>query len=127
MKKRTLYLLLLLFSLFLFGCGNDDLNLGSEKGQSCAKQAIDAVTEYLDGSYSYDRTYNTLGELCNEMKYASNEKDADNNPNHLADFGIYIKILGMQNDLLHDNTTNNAESYNQLKNDIEELQIQIDN
>lgn len=127
MKKYILYLFPLFCLLFLFGCGSDNTYLGSEKGQSCAKQAIDTVTNYLNGSFTYERAYNTLEKLDNDMKYVSDEKDAANNPNHTADRSISIEIMGMLIDLSHDNYANDAESYEKLKTGIENLQSYIDN
>ena len=125
MRKCTL--LFLLFSSLIFGgCGNNDSDYGSEKGQSCAKQAIEAITSYCDGTFTYERAKNTLDKLCDDMNYVSEDTDNDSNPNHSADLGIQIAIMGAHQSLIYDNYKNDAESYDSLQEDIDSLQKYIE-
>ena len=126
MKKNILYLFPLFCSLFLFGCGSDNTYLGSEKGQSCAKQAVETITHYCDGTFTYERTENTLNKLCNDMNYVLEDTDKDSNPNHYADFSIHSAILSASINLISDNYKNNTESYDNLQEDVDNLQKYID-
>ena len=126
MKKHAVSLLMIICIFVLFGCGQNSTDYGSQKGQSCAKQAIEAITSYCNGTFTYERTKNTLDKLYEDMDYVSESSDEDKNPNHLADFGIQVSILQAGHDLLMDNYDNDANSYQELQNDIDELQKYID-
>ena len=124
--KKHVALLLMVFCIFtLFGCGKDSTDYGSEKGQACAKQAIEAITSYCDGVFTYERAKNTLDKLYADMDYASETSDEDKNPNHLADYSIQFAIFQAGHDLLIDDYDNDANSYGELQKDIDELQKYI--
>lgn len=125
MRKSTL--LFLLSCSLLFGCGNNNSDYGSEKGQSCAKQAVETITHYCDGTFTYERAEATLNKLCDDMNYVFEDIDKDSNPNHSADFGIHSAILSAYLNLIDDNYKNNAESYDNLQEDIDNLQKYTDN
>lgn len=126
MKKYTVLLLMICCIFILSGCGKNSTDYGSQKGQSCAKQAIETINSYCDNVFTYERAKNTLEKLYADMDYVSETSDEDKNPNHLADYSIQVAILQASHDLLMDDYDNDANSYEELQKDIDELQKYVD-
>lgn len=122
MKKRFVAMFLCCLMLVSGGCGKD---YGSQKGQDCAKQAIETITSYCDGIITYDMAKNTLDKLSADMDYASDAADREKNPNHAADFSIQASITIAGSDLLHDKINSDADSYEKLQKDIDNLRKYI--
>lgn len=125
MKNHAFLLSIILCALILFGCGKNSTDYGSQKGQACAKQAIEAITSYCNGTFTYERTKKKLDKLSNDMNFVSEDTDKDNNPNHYADSSIRTAILSAYMNLGYDNFENDAESYEELQKNVEELQKYI--
>lgn len=106
-KRIAIFLVTVLSVLFaLSGCSSTK---ASDKAVSIAKQAIEAVDDYLDGKITYDSVSAKIDDLCNEMAYVD---DLDRDDEHkAADYSISVSISTLPSDLLWDNYHNDDESY----------------
>ncbi len=120
MHIKQLCVALLTLSL-LSGCGSSE-NPPSAKAKSCAEQAIEVANNYLNGELSYGIASGKLDELSTDMDYVNEDSDAETNPNHSTDFRISIAITGLSVDMISDNHNSNAETFDEILTDIEELE-----
>lgn len=105
----------------LSGCSSSE-NPPSTKAKSCAEQAIEVANDYLSGALSYDIASKKIDELSADMDYVNEDSDVETNPNHTTDFRISIAITGLSVDMISDNHGSNAETYDEIISDIEELE-----
>lgn len=121
MKKL---LTIICLSILLTGCGNTkDTITMSNKAKSCGEQALEISSQYLSGDVSYDEAHSKLEALSNDMKYV-NDQDF-NDPNYSGDFSIASSITTIKANLALDNSSNNAESYDKLKKNVDDLTYKL--
>ena len=109
--KRILVLILAV-TLLLAACGQK--TAASAKAVSLAKQAVEALDNYLDGSVSYKDAHDVVEEAAKKMEYTSSYSAKDWTEEQKADWYIHSELVMAAHDLLMDNYEGTPERFNEI-------------
>lgn len=120
---RKVFALLLILAVLLCGCSQAKVT-ASAKAVSLAKQAVEAIDGYLDGTMSYKDAHDAVEEVTRKMEYASNYKAPDWTEEQKTDWFIHSALVSAGHDLIMDNYEGTPETYDEIvkqRNEIAEL------
>lgn len=111
MKK--ILVLILAVALLLTACSGAKAT-ASAKAVSLAKQAVEAMDGYLNGSMSYAEAHDTVEEVAGKMEYTSSYKAPDWTEEQRTDWLIHSELISVAHDLIMDNYQGTPERYNEI-------------
>lgn len=111
MKK--ILVLIMAVVLLLTACSGAKAT-ASAKAVSLAKQAVEAMDGYLDGSVGYKEAHDTVEEVVGKMEYTSSYKAPDWTEEQRTDWFIHSELVSVAHDLLMDNYEGTPERYNEI-------------
>ena len=110
--KKTLVLILAVV-LLLSACSGTKVT-ASAKAVSLAKQAVEALDGYLDGSMSYNEAHDVVDEASRKMEYTSNYTGTDMTDEQRADWYIHMNLVHAASALTFDNYEGTPERFNDV-------------
>lgn len=111
MKK--ILVLILAVVLLLTACSGTKVT-ASAKAVSLAKQAVEALDGYLDGSMSYNEAHDVVDEASRKMEYTSNYTGTDMTDEQRADWYIHMNLVHAASALTFDNYEGTPERFNDV-------------
>lgn len=111
MKK--ILVLILAIVLLLTACSGTKVT-ASAKAVSLAKQAVEALDGYLDGSMSYNEAHDVVDEASRKMEYTSNYTGTDMTDEQRADWYIHMNLVHAASALTFDNYEGTPERFNDV-------------
>lgn len=120
--KRLFSLLIVIISMGqLCACAPAPTFKATEKGISIAKRAVNTLDDYLDGNTGRNEAYDEIDELRDQIAYASEYAGKEQTPEQTGDLKIYFLITTTAWDVYKDSYYGNAETYDKVLKDRNEL------
>ena len=111
--KKMIVVLLLISSVLLCSCVAKVESKASSKALSVAKQAIQVLDGYLDGTTNNKECINKLKELNDQLDYVHGNK-SQMSDEETADWQISARITAANHKVLMDGTNGNAATYQEV-------------